>query len=151
MYILSHAVEINPAGVSPALSIEQVWAGLVLKAENALPFVPSMERCEVIERHDRGLRRAITIGGQDFEEDILFFAPRMVRFDRVGTDDFILNTISDSAAGPLLSFTFAMSFAGVAEGSPEEQAQGDGMREAYIGAVGATLAKVRAMAQAGEI
>ncbi|MGV7123136.1 SRPBCC family protein [Sphingopyxis sp. 550A] len=151
MYILSHSVEVNPAGSLPPLTVEQVWAGLVLKAENALPFVPSMQRCDLIERHARGLRRSITVGGQDFDEDILFFPPRMVRFDRVGSEDFILNTISDSASGLLLSFTFAMSFPGVADGSPEEQARGDAMREAYVGAVSATLAKVRAMVQAGDI
>ncbi|PQM26013.1 DUF1857 domain-containing protein [Sphingopyxis lindanitolerans] len=151
MFILSHAVEINPPGASIALTVGQVWAGLVLKAEDALPFVPAMRRCDLLERGAGCLRRAISFGDQDFEEQVTFYAPRLVRFDRVGSDDFILNIISDSAVGLLLSFTFAISFPGVADGSEEEHARGEAMREAYVGAVAATLAKVRELASHGEI
>ncbi len=50
MYSLSYAIEVNPSGASPVLSAEQVWKGLEMKANNAVPFVPSMTRCEVVER-----------------------------------------------------------------------------------------------------
>ena len=57
MYTLSFAVEVNPEGATPVLTAEQVWKGLEMKAENAVPFVPGMTRCEVIERHGVSLLR----------------------------------------------------------------------------------------------
>ena len=39
MYAVSLSVDINPAGTEPLLTREQGWAGLVMKAENAVPFV----------------------------------------------------------------------------------------------------------------
>ena len=151
MYTLSHTVEINPQGVKPLLTAEQVWAGLVMKAENALPFVPVMKRCDMIERTENTILREITIGEDDFREFITLYAPIQVQFQRVGTKDFIQNTISDSDRGLLLNFTFGISFSGAEPGSEEEKQQGDAMRHAYVGAVTATLKRVREMTSAGEL
>ena len=49
MIFVSHELPANEPG-EPALSRSDVWAGLVLKANNALPFVPSMTFCEVTDR-----------------------------------------------------------------------------------------------------
>jgi hypothetical protein len=38
----------------PSVSPAQLWKGLVLKAENALPFVAAMTHCEILERTDGG-------------------------------------------------------------------------------------------------
>ena len=50
MYTLSHAIPVNPDGVEPKLTREQVWAGLALKAVDAKPFVDGMTQCDLIER-----------------------------------------------------------------------------------------------------
>jgi hypothetical protein len=50
MYALSVSVDVNRPNASPRLSQEQVWRGLVMKAENALPFVPSMQACTLLEQ-----------------------------------------------------------------------------------------------------
>lgn len=38
MYMLSVSTPVNPDGVQPVLTMEQVWTGLVMKGENALPL-----------------------------------------------------------------------------------------------------------------
>ena len=81
MYTLSYAIEVNPEGASPVLNAEQVWKGLEMKAENALPFVPGMTRCEVVERTDNTILREITFAGDDFKEFITLHAPVQVQFD----------------------------------------------------------------------
>lgn len=151
MFALSHSVPINPPGASPVLTREQVWRGLEMKAENAMPFVNGMTKCEVVERVGNTLLRDITFAGSDHREKITFYAPVQVHFQRVGDKGFIENTISDSDDGPRLTFTFALTFPGTAEGSEEERQAGQGMRGAYIGAVAATLDRVRQMARDGEI
>jgi hypothetical protein len=39
---------LNPPGSTSFVSRADVWRGLVLKANNALPFVPAMTHCEVL-------------------------------------------------------------------------------------------------------
>jgi Domain of unknown function (DUF1857) len=145
MYALSHAIFVNPEGEEPVLTQEQVWRGLEMKAENALPFVPGMTKCEVVERGEGMLLRDVTFAGTSHREKVLLHAPVQVQFERVGENGFIQNTISNSDAGLQLTFTFGLNFPGVAPGSDAEQAKGDEMKHAYIGAVAATLARVRQM------
>lgn len=151
MFTLSATVPVNPEGATPTLTPQQVWAGLAMKAENALPFVPSMSRCDVVERTDNTILRSITIGPDDFQEFITLHAPVQVQFERVGQGGFIQNTISESPFGTLLTFTFGLNFPGTEPGSAEEQARGEGMRQAYIDAVGSTLKRVRELVVAGEL
>jgi hypothetical protein len=151
MYMVSYTTEVNPDGVDPVLTREQVWAALVMKAENALPFVPVMKRCDMLERTDTTILREITIGEDDFQEFITLLEPIQVQFERVGTKDFIQNTISDSERGLLLTFTVGVSFPGTAPGSSEEQQAGDAMRQAYVNAVGSTLKRARELVQSSAI
>jgi hypothetical protein len=151
MYTLSHAIPINPAGVEPKLTREQVWRGLKMKAENALPFVNGMTQCDLIERKDNTILREITFHGAQSKEFITLYAPVKVQFERLDGTGWIDNIISDSEAGLLLSFTFGINFPGIAADSPEERAKGDGMRGAYVGAVDATLIRVRQMVADGEL
>ncbi len=151
MFMLSHAVDINPKGVEPELSVDDVWRGLAMKAENALPFVKVMERCDVLEKGDGWLLREIEFGGDVFQEKITLYPPLQVHFERVGGGGFIENTISTSDSGLLLTFTFGLVFPGVEPGSDEERDKGEGMRDAYINAVTSTLSRVREMKLAGEL
>lgn len=151
MYMVSYTVDVNPEGVTPVLTAEQIWAGLVMKAENALPFVSVMKRCDMIERTENTILREITVGADDFREFITLRAPVQVHFNRVGGDDFIENTISESDRGLLLTFTFGVSPPGTEAGSAEERQAGEAMRQAYVNAVTSTLKRVREMVVNGEL
>lgn len=151
MYTLSHAIPVNPEGVKPELTREQVWKGLEIKAENALPFVNGMTQCDMLERKDNTILREVTFMGAQSQEFITLFEPVKVQFERTDGTGWIDNTISESEFGLLLSFTFGVTFPGIAENTPEEQAKGDSMRGAYVGAVAATLNRVRQMVSDGEL
>lgn len=50
---------VNPAEVSPALTIPQVWQGLMLKARHPQPFAP-VEECTITEdRGEAGITRRV--------------------------------------------------------------------------------------------
>ena len=154
MYALSASVLVNPDGAQPRLSQDQVWRGLVMKAEDAVPFVPGMESCTIIERYDDGFLREVVLRGDRFRERITLTKPVQVHFQRVDTTDhagWITNVISEGAMGLLLTFTFATNFPGVTPGSPEEVTAGAAMKASYIGAVTATLATVRRLAGEGKL
>ena len=129
MIFVSHVLPANEPG-EPALSRSDVWAGLVLKANNALPFVPSMTFCEVTDRiSDTVFDRDIDFRGQRFTERITMEEPHRVTFTRIAGP--VLGTIANEIEGPdddlRLRFSFALVVAGVEGGSKAEQEYADSM------------------------
>ena len=49
------------------LTVDDLWDGLVMKAENPLPFVRSITECTVADRFDGGLFRDVVEAGSDAE------------------------------------------------------------------------------------
>jgi hypothetical protein len=150
MIFVSHALPVNVPD-EPKLTPANVWDGLVLKANNALPFVPAMTYCEVTRRHsDTVFDRDIDFRGQRFTERITLEAPHRVTFTRIAGP--VLGTIANEViAGQddlALRFSFALVVMGVAGGSAEEQAYADSMTGDYLKAVAATLNAMRRLAEA---
>src|SRR5580698_7139815 len=151
MIFVSHALPVNVPD-EPKLTPANVWDGLVLKANNALPFVPAMTYCEVTRRHsDTVFDRDIDFRGQRFTERITLEAPHRVTFTRIAGP--VLGTIANEIQGSgddlALRFSFALVVTGVEGGSAAEQAYAEGMTGDYLKAVAATIAAMRRIA-AGE-
>ena len=153
MYAISESVLVNRPGEHP-LTRAQMWQGLVMKAENALPFVPAMESCEIVERYADGFLREIVLRGDRMRERITFTAPVEVLFERTEGSRFpgwITNVLSDSEQGLVLTFTFGILFPGTPEGSAEETRQGDAVRASYVSAVRSTIDRTRQLAADGKL
>ena len=145
MIFVSHELPVNEPG-QPGLDQADVWAGLAMKADNALPFVPAMTSCEVTARHgDTSFDRDIEFRGQRFTERITLERPHRVVFTRIAGP--VLGTIANEVTGTggdlRLRFSFALVVQGVPGGSAEEQEYADGMTADYLKAVAATLAAMR--------
>lgn len=154
MFTYSASIDVNPPGAAPVLTHAQVWRGLTIKAEAAMPFVPGMSHCEVLKRFDDGLLREVVIRGERMKERITFTPPNEVYFERVESPDnagWITNLVSESAHGLLLTFTFSVRFPGVEPGTPAEQERGEGMKRAYRRAIERTLERVRELVLAEEL
>jgi hypothetical protein len=153
MYAISATFEVNPPGTTVQISREQMWQGLVSKAEYAVPFVPAMEDCRVIERFNDGFIREIKLRGTTMRERIIFTPDVEVYFERVDpvNGGWITNVISESDGGLLLTFTFALVFPGVEAGSADEKARGEEVKQSYIKAITATIDETRRRVDAGEI
>ena len=156
MIFVTHQLPVNVPG-EPQLDRGAVWAGLVLKADNALPFVPSMTFCEVTQRYGETVfDRDIDFRGARFTERITLEKPHRVTFTRIagpvlGT---IVNEIEGGAneiEGPdddlKLRFSFALVVTGVEGGSAAEQEYADSMTGDYLKAVAATLNAMRRLAE----
>jgi hypothetical protein len=148
MIYVSHQLPVNAPG-EPRLDRAAVWDGLVLKANNALPFVPSMTFCEVTARlSDSVFDRDIDFRGQRFTERITLEAPHRVVFTRIAGP--VLGTIANEIEGSdddlHLRFSFALVVSGVAGGSAGEQEYADSMTGDCLKAVEATLNAMRRLA-----
>ena len=145
MIKVSRRVPVNEPG-QPKLTRSDVWQGLVMKADNALPFVPGMTHCIVLEREGKNVFvREIEFRGERCRERITLTPEQQVKFERLdgsvlGT---ILNDIEEDAQGLGLRFSFELSLAGEKDGSPKEIAYGKIVEQDYLRAVDATLAAIR--------
>jgi hypothetical protein len=145
VYQLSRTVPVNEPAKA-FLSRREVWAGLLMKANNALPYVPQMQKCEVIERGEGWLVRDILLNNVPLREKVSFEPERRVTFERIaGTErGQIENVIGEDEHGNLtLTFSFGLSKDGIAEGSDAERLHFAPREGAYFGAVASTLAAVR--------
>ena len=147
MIFVSHQLPVNGPG-HPRLNREAVWEGLVMKANNALPFVPSMTFCEVTNRISESVfDRDIDFRGDRMSERITLEHPHRVVFTRLAGP--VLGTIANEIEGDhqlFLRFSFALVVAGVEGGSDEELKYADGMTGDYLKAVEATLSAMRRIA-----
>jgi len=149
MIFVTHDLPVNILN-EPVLGRSDVWDGLVLKANNALPFVPSMTFCEVTHRHsDTVFDRDIDFRGARFTERITLEKPHRVTFTRIAGP--VLGTIANEIEGPdddlALRFSFALVVTGVEGGSVAEQEYAESMTSDYLKAVAATLNAMRRLAE----
>ncbi len=153
MFTVSRALPVNPPGEEPRLTRAEVWRGLEMKANNALPFVPSISYCVVTERiSDTQFVREIEFRGERAHERVTLEPERRVTFERLdgSVSGHILNEVEESDDGDLqLRFTYSLEIAGVAAGSDEERDYAAGMEADYLKAVAATLGAVRKVAAQG--
>ena len=79
----SHLIQINdPLNplVDP-LSREQLWRGLMLRAENPLLFVMALDGFEIVERGDNALVRRLHFGKLTLRDRVSFSPMRQVRYE----------------------------------------------------------------------
>lgn len=146
----SRTIKVNADPNEPELTQSLVWRGLMMKAENPLPFVPVITSCRIVERQgENRFVREIVDKGDVISEVVTFHPQRMVQFERVsgrvlGT---ILNEIINDGGELALKFTFTLAVEGVEPGSAAEREFADQMEEGYLMAVAATLKAVRKLAK----
>ena len=149
MIYVTNAIPVN-AEDEPELTRGDVWAGLVMKADNALPFVPAMTHCEVLERRgEREFDREIEFRGQRFTERITLEPESRVTFTRIAGEVLgtIANEIEEHDGELSLRFSFALVLKGVEPGSAQEAEYAEGMKGDYLKAVEATLGAIRRVAR----
>jgi hypothetical protein len=155
MYTMAATIEVNPPDRDVDLTRELVWRGLVMKAENALPFVPAMQECIVTERFESGLVRSILARGERLTERVTFTPDVQVLFERTdpsGADvGWIANVLSEGEHGLLLTFVLNIVLPGVAPGSADERTRGAAIKQSYVEAIETTLRMMRTLAISGSL
>lgn len=144
MIEVSRTLPVND-GSGPVLTVDDVWEGLVDKAQNPLLYVASISECTVAERFDGGLVRDIVHAGQPVREVVTFYPKQLVHFVRThgkarGTID---NEVGVDDAGELeLTFTFRITVDGIEPDSPAEKEFAERMEADYLDAVRTTIKAV---------
>ncbi len=155
MFRLRHTMTVNDLGAepcSPALTRHQLWQGLVLKAENPVPFLDGMTACKIVDRGHDWLVRDVTLRGENMQERVVFEPQKRIVFERTQGSAMgrVINEIIEGHDGELvLAFSFDLEVEGLAHGSPEEAAYAERMSQSYFQGVGSTLAEIRRRVTSG--
>ncbi len=152
MFTLSLTMPVNTE--KPSLNQAQIWQGLLLKAENPVPFLDAMSACTVIDRGDNWLLRNFTLRGEEMQERVTFEPKNRVTFERTKSSAMgtILNeivTLDDGDMG--LRFTFTLDVDGLVDGSREETEFAERMSRSYFQGVSSTLAEIRRQVESGKM
>lgn len=78
-----HLIEINDA-LNPLIepiTREQLWRGLVLRAESPTLFVPWLDECTLVERDGEVLRRSLRYDALLIHDQVTFSPQTSVRYD----------------------------------------------------------------------
>ncbi|REE99656.1 SRPBCC family protein [Thermomonospora umbrina] len=118
MATFSWTLPVAVPGEDPATpDADQVWEGLVHKAENPGPYVPAVTACRVLERYDDGFLREITVRDADrVRERVTFEDHERVVFRPVDDPciEQIVNELGrDETGAPTLTLRVTLTPAGV--------------------------------------
>lgn len=112
-----HLIAINDPGnplIIP-LSREQLWAGLMHRVENPLPFLPGLENFKIVEHEDNSLLRDLNFGAAVIQDRVTLVESAWVRFDILPSEQHaggsLTITIEEPNPGHLfLRFAYATTF-----------------------------------------
>lgn len=79
----SHLIQINdPAdpGIQP-LSREQLWQGLMIRAQNPAHFLIGLDECAILNRDGATIDRQLRFGNLTVRDRVIFEAPVQVRYE----------------------------------------------------------------------
>ncbi|MEU1310945.1 SRPBCC family protein [Streptomyces cinnamoneus] len=140
---IAATVPVNDPGRTDQVRLDRddVWAGLLRKAQNAVPFVPAIQECTVVERTPDGLVRDVVIHGERVREEVVFHPKWRVSFSRHDerASWLIHNDIDEDETGLTLTFSITADL----DDSEEGEQEAERMRAGYLVAVRNTLALTR--------
>ncbi|KAJ7041579.1 DUF1857-domain-containing protein [Mycena alexandri] len=150
-YAFAVSRPVNPPGVEPVITEEQLWKGLEFKARNPSAFVPIISSCKVTVDDGKKVVREVTFGNSPeiVTEDIEAHASTIVYFE-MNTGIRVTNVVS---YGPndelLLTYGFANGIPGIAADKPKPSAK---ELNAIVGkSVEGSIAVVRQMVKDGKL
>ena len=116
------------------LSRAQVWAGLMRRVEDARPFLPALESCDIVARGDGWVERCLDFGSATICDRVTYLHDRLVCFDTAPTANHgggrLQITIEEPASGRIfLRFEYDTVHAVGAEA--EDAAYEGYLRQAY--------------------
>jgi hypothetical protein len=147
----SHLIQINDPldPLIDPLSREQLWRGLVLRAENPLLFVLGLDRFEIIERGENALARVLHFGKLRLRDRVRFQPMKQVCYEIDAAGDSpaatLAMTIEEPESGQLfVRFDYETSFSGAR--APLDEFYGSFAKQAYVEADIDTVSAIRRLA-----
>jgi hypothetical protein len=147
----SHLIQINDPfnPLIDTLSREQLWRGLVLRAENPLLFVLALDGFEIVERGDNMLVRELHFGKLTLRDRVTFEPMKQVRYEIEAAGDSSAATLVMTIEEPepeqlFVRFDYETLPGGTA--APMDEFYGSFAKQAYVEADIDTVSTIRRLA-----
>jgi hypothetical protein len=151
-----HLVEINDPGnpTLEPLTADQLWQGLVLRAESPELFMLGLDRAEIVERGNGWIERVLHFGQANVRDRVAFEPRRSVRYESAATAEHAGGTltmiIETPVPGALLArFIYETTLPNVDESGDGRYAEI--VKSAYHEADLDTVRKIREIAATGRL
>ncbi|MES2127813.1 MAG: SRPBCC family protein [Pseudomonadota bacterium] len=151
-----HLIEINDP-LNPlidTLTREQLWRGLVLRADSPKLFVPHLDECTVDQREAGSFRRRLRYGELEIEDIVTLTPLQQVRYDVRAQKDISASSLTMTIEAPSeqrLFVRFQYDDGHDAETDAANAMYDDFKRSAYVEADIDTIRIVRELAAAGRL
>ena len=151
-----HLVIVNDVAdpMITALSRDEVWFGLLCRAEDARAFLPGLEACAIVERGDHELVRELDFGSAVIRDRVTLVPMESVRFESAATatqaGGSLTIAIEEPAAGVLaLRFRYRTT---LAEGTGKaDESYAEYVKSAYHQSDLDTVRVIRMIAESGRL
>lgn len=151
-----HLVEVNDLADPNAnlLTREELWFGLLCRAEDARPFLPGLEQCRIVSRDGGELVRELHFGPAVIRDRVRFHELEWISFEIEATADHaggsLTITIEEPQPGALfLRFSYVTSLPDAA--GTDDAKYADIVRSAYHQSDLDTLKVIRMIAESGRL
>jgi hypothetical protein len=132
-----HLIEINDLSTAevPNLTREEVWFGLLCRAEDPRPFLPGLESCEILSREDTVLSRRLNFGQVVIHDTVRWAPMDWISFESLANDEhpagLLTITVEEPEPGsPALFLRFSYR-TGLADVAGEDVRYAEFIRSAY--------------------
>jgi len=147
----THLIQINDPfnPLIDPLSREQLWRGLVLRAENPLLFVLALDRFEIIERWENTLSRVLHFGELRLRDRVSFSPMQQVRYEIEAAGDSPAATLVMSIEEPEPGQLFVrFDYETLRDGAtaPLDAFYSSFVKQAYVEADIDTISTIRSLA-----
>lgn len=132
-----HLIQVNDPlnPLAETLTREELWAGLVLRAEQPQLFVPGLDRCTILSRHGDTLERELHYGHATVRDRVTLSPDHQVRYDTDATDAHVGGSLTMTIEQPdllqlFVRFEYQTTLPSAGQGTDDEQMAGI-VRAAY--------------------
>ncbi|PUA17953.1 SRPBCC family protein [Glaciimonas sp. PCH181] len=155
----THLIEINDP-LNPLiepLTSEQLWRGLVLRAEQPMLFVPHLDECQILEKSMECVTRELRYGKVVIRDIVSYLPQLQVRYQVPAQEDIVGSSLTMTIEQPqpdALFVRFSYADDGVeteADIDAEEKMYVEFRRSAYLQSDIDTVRIIRELADAGKL
>jgi hypothetical protein len=152
----AHLVEINDP-LNPLidpLTREQLWRGLVLRAETPKAFVPWLDRCNITDRSEASISRELHYGDLVIHDRVTFLPQEQVRYHVPQQKDIPASSLTMTIEEPqrqVFFVRFEYDDGATDEADTAEQFYNQFRRSAYQESDIDTIRIIRQMAEQGRL
>ncbi len=147
-----HLIEVNAPGnpmIEP-LSRNQLWQGLVIRAENPELSVMGLDACVVLERRTGYLRRELRFGRLRIQDEVFLSHMSEVRYDVMASENFPASSLSMRIEEPAPEHLF-VRFTYTTTQEPDDELVVNHLKQAYIQTDNDTVAVIRELGKLGKL